>query len=123
MGRCSECDKVFNCPANLASHKRWHRPSTFSSISIQVKDDTPAQSVFNETVTSSPYLHQYFLQKYSNIMSSNFSNAIMNSSQSNLCFTPPPDSEFLSRLYSYSNYFSFQNLIGQNLITNNLFNQ
>lgn len=24
--RCSECDKVFNCPANLASHQRWHRP-------------------------------------------------------------------------------------------------
>lgn len=24
--RCPECDKVFNCPANLASHQRWHRP-------------------------------------------------------------------------------------------------
>ena len=24
--RCPECDKVFNCPANLASHRRWHRP-------------------------------------------------------------------------------------------------
>lgn len=24
--RCSECDKVFNCPANLASHRRWHKP-------------------------------------------------------------------------------------------------
>ena len=24
--RCSECDKIFNCPANLASHKRWHQP-------------------------------------------------------------------------------------------------
>lgn len=24
--KCSECDKVFNCPANLASHKRWHKP-------------------------------------------------------------------------------------------------
>ena len=23
---CPECDKVFNCPANLASHRRWHRP-------------------------------------------------------------------------------------------------
>ncbi|KAK2727063.1 hypothetical protein QYM36_007798, partial [Artemia franciscana] len=23
---CSECDKVFNCPANLASHRRWHQP-------------------------------------------------------------------------------------------------
>lgn len=26
--RCPECDKVFSCPANLASHRRWHRPRT-----------------------------------------------------------------------------------------------
>lgn len=26
--RCAECDKVFNCPANLASHRRWHKPRT-----------------------------------------------------------------------------------------------
>ena len=24
--RCPECEKVFNCPANLASHRRWHKP-------------------------------------------------------------------------------------------------
>ncbi|XP_037541161.1 insulinoma-associated protein 1a-like [Nematolebias whitei] len=24
--RCPDCDKVFSCPANLASHRRWHRP-------------------------------------------------------------------------------------------------
>ncbi|XP_029113480.1 insulinoma-associated protein 1b-like [Scleropages formosus] len=24
--RCAECDKVFSCPANLASHRRWHKP-------------------------------------------------------------------------------------------------
>lgn len=24
--RCDECNKSFNCPANLASHKRWHKP-------------------------------------------------------------------------------------------------
>ena len=28
--RCSECDKSFNCPANLASHKRWHKPKVSS---------------------------------------------------------------------------------------------
>jgi len=25
--RCPDCDKVFNCPANLASHRRWHKPA------------------------------------------------------------------------------------------------
>ncbi|XP_054879027.1 insulinoma-associated protein 1a-like [Poeciliopsis prolifica] len=24
--RCLDCDKVFSCPANLASHRRWHKP-------------------------------------------------------------------------------------------------
>nr|XP_060615173.1 insulinoma-associated protein 2 [Anolis sagrei ordinatus] len=24
--RCPECHKVFSCPANLASHRRWHKP-------------------------------------------------------------------------------------------------
>ncbi|XP_015205587.2 insulinoma-associated protein 2 [Lepisosteus oculatus] len=24
--RCPECNKVFSCPANLASHRRWHKP-------------------------------------------------------------------------------------------------
>ena len=24
--RCPECEKMFNCPANLASHRRWHKP-------------------------------------------------------------------------------------------------
>ncbi|XP_014089842.2 uncharacterized protein nerfin-2 [Bactrocera oleae] len=26
--KCSECEKVFNCPANLASHRRWHKPKS-----------------------------------------------------------------------------------------------
>ncbi|KAK3093180.1 hypothetical protein FSP39_012287 [Pinctada imbricata] len=31
--RCPECDKVFNCPANLASHRRWHKPRPNSTSS------------------------------------------------------------------------------------------
>ncbi|XP_068616274.1 insulinoma-associated protein 2-like, partial [Brachionichthys hirsutus] len=29
--RCPECDKVFSCPANLASHRRWHKPRPLNS--------------------------------------------------------------------------------------------
>ncbi|XP_047468005.1 insulinoma-associated protein 2 [Mugil cephalus] len=29
--RCPECDKVFSCPANLASHRRWHKPRPVNS--------------------------------------------------------------------------------------------
>lgn len=31
--RCPECDKVFNCPANLASHRRWHKPKQATTVS------------------------------------------------------------------------------------------
>ena len=37
--RCPECDKVFNCPANLASHRRWHKPRP----NIASKPNTPAK--------------------------------------------------------------------------------
>lgn len=42
--RCSECDKVFNCPANLASHKRWHKPRNqvnANKISASEKPEKP----------------------------------------------------------------------------------
>ena len=29
--RCPDCDKVFSCPANLASHRRWHKPGSNST--------------------------------------------------------------------------------------------
>ncbi|XP_060658531.1 insulinoma-associated protein 1a [Drosophila nasuta] len=29
--RCPECGKQFNCPANLASHRRWHKPKKETS--------------------------------------------------------------------------------------------
>lgn len=38
--RCTECEKVFNCPANLASHRRWHKPR----ISKLVMEATPTST-------------------------------------------------------------------------------
>ncbi|KAL1230312.1 hypothetical protein TSPI_06772 [Trichinella spiralis] len=43
--RCPECSKVFSCPANLASHRRWHRPKDKVS---------PPQSVVQNTSIESP---------------------------------------------------------------------
>ncbi|KAF5285591.1 hypothetical protein FQA39_LY16560 [Lamprigera yunnana] len=44
--RCPECDKVFNCPANLASHRRWHKPrpnKEMKSDEIGVEAETGEQ--------------------------------------------------------------------------------
>ncbi|XP_058116983.1 uncharacterized protein LOC131288546 [Anopheles ziemanni] len=48
--RCSECDKVFNCPANLASHKRWHKPRGSHGDGAR-KSGTGATKAGNPTVT------------------------------------------------------------------------
>lgn len=52
--RCSECDKVFNCPANLASHKRWHKPRNQAEKKIpqeknknSSEENLPAAEVIN----------------------------------------------------------------------------
>ncbi|CAI5450670.1 unnamed protein product [Caenorhabditis angaria] len=29
--KCPDCDKTFSCPANLASHRRWHKPREMSA--------------------------------------------------------------------------------------------
>lgn len=39
--RCPECDKIFNCPANLASHRRWHRPRPDKSIDPDMAPTPP----------------------------------------------------------------------------------
>ncbi|KAM4541459.1 insulinoma-associated protein 2 [Fundulus diaphanus] len=33
--RCPECDKVFSCPANLASHRRWHKPRPVNNQAVE----------------------------------------------------------------------------------------
>uniref|UniRef100_A0A8C4SR58 INSM transcriptional repressor 2 n=1 Tax=Erpetoichthys calabaricus TaxID=27687 RepID=A0A8C4SR58_ERPCA len=44
--RCPECEKVFSCPANLASHRRWHKPRPWKRSSRWSKAKrTPANEV------------------------------------------------------------------------------
>lgn len=45
---CPECGKKFNCPANLASHRRWHKPRVSSSNVKHIKSNSRSQlSCFN----------------------------------------------------------------------------
>ncbi|XP_053250892.1 insulinoma-associated protein 1 [Podarcis raffonei] len=39
--RCPECDKLFSCPANLASHRRWHKPRPPSAAKPKAAADEP----------------------------------------------------------------------------------
>uniref|UniRef100_A0A6V7HLA1 C2H2-type domain-containing protein n=1 Tax=Bracon brevicornis TaxID=1563983 RepID=A0A6V7HLA1_9HYME len=44
--RCPECDKRFSCPANLASHRRWHKPR----VPQQSATDTSPNSLPAENI-------------------------------------------------------------------------
>lgn len=56
--RCPECDKVFNCPANLASHRRWHKPRpqgvSKTSTPTRILPATSNNLTPNDRLTGSP---------------------------------------------------------------------
>jgi hypothetical protein len=45
--------QVFNCPANLASHKRWHKPRAMKK---PITDNSPIKIVKNKAVEESEEL-------------------------------------------------------------------
>lgn len=47
--RCPECGKQFNCPANLASHRRWHKPKKEGGGAQQKKEN---RNTINTTATT-----------------------------------------------------------------------
>ncbi|XP_068938515.1 insulinoma-associated protein 2 [Petaurus breviceps papuanus] len=51
--RCPECDKVFSCPANLASHRRWHKPRP-ANAATAVPGDGKALPSFSSSSSLSP---------------------------------------------------------------------
>ena len=55
--RCPECEKLFNCPANLASHRRWHRPNARSNSTTNSNGETstptpPSGSSLSSSISS-----------------------------------------------------------------------
>uniref|UniRef100_A0A8C0J7U9 INSM transcriptional repressor 1 n=1 Tax=Chelonoidis abingdonii TaxID=106734 RepID=A0A8C0J7U9_CHEAB len=52
--RCPECDKVFSCPANLASHRRWHKPRPAPSAPEEQPQPKEAGGSSSERDTPSP---------------------------------------------------------------------
>ncbi|XP_074087622.1 insulinoma-associated protein 2 [Macrotis lagotis] len=51
--RCPECDKVFSCPANLASHRRWHKPRPANAATTDPGDGKDLPS-FSSSSSLSP---------------------------------------------------------------------
>ncbi|XP_060907456.1 insulinoma-associated protein 1a [Labrus mixtus] len=47
--RCPECDKVFSCPANLASHRRWHKPKQQTGAAAHSLENEKAAAASGKT--------------------------------------------------------------------------
>ncbi|XP_076982614.1 insulinoma-associated protein 2 [Tamandua tetradactyla] len=59
--RCPECDKVFSCPANLASHRRWHKPrpaaaNAAAASSVDGKQPSSSSSCSPDSGAIVPFL-------------------------------------------------------------------
>ncbi|XP_075049715.1 insulinoma-associated protein 2 [Mixophyes fleayi] len=65
--RCPECDKIFSCPANLASHRRWHKPRTLANdgqvgkkiqIPLEGKENSTGLNATLSLLENSRFQHQ-----------------------------------------------------------------
>ncbi|XP_061824565.1 insulinoma-associated protein 1b [Nerophis lumbriciformis] len=57
--RCPECDKMFSCPANLASHRRWHKPRTGQAApGVKPASEELAKDAISDRDTPSPGLSE-----------------------------------------------------------------
>lgn len=71
--RCTECDKTFSCPANLASHRRWHKPkgeenqpNGLSATSQSEHSDSGSEdeALFSCTQCAKKFRRQAYLRKH-----------------------------------------------------------
>ncbi|XP_062863917.1 insulinoma-associated protein 2 [Trichomycterus rosablanca] len=62
--RCPECDKVFSCPANLASHRRWHKPRDAPSAKMHEKVSVEGKENANEMRPKPQALHQQYQHQH-----------------------------------------------------------
>ncbi|XP_014607822.1 PREDICTED: homeobox protein 5-like [Polistes canadensis] len=95
--KCPECDKRFSCPANLASHRRWHKPRLPNGESITggSNSSTPSTNTTTEiscTRCDAKFSRQAALRKHianqhpENVLNANInsnSNSSTNSNSSN----------------------------------------
>uniref|UniRef100_A0A671KFL4 Insulinoma-associated protein 2-like n=1 Tax=Sinocyclocheilus anshuiensis TaxID=1608454 RepID=A0A671KFL4_9TELE len=96
--RCPECDKVFSCPANLASHRRWHKPRSLSTgdakksqLEARIHEKTSVEGKENASKLRVNNQHQLSLDSSQHHRSAPDSNMMHRGSQD-----PPMDQRYPS---------------------------
>ncbi|GAB0088127.1 insulinoma-associated protein 1 [Sergentomyia squamirostris] len=86
--RCPECGKRFNCPANLASHRRWHKPK--EQIIQKRQDISDTENQFPCSECGKSFKRMAYLRKHMSTHSKKEKVTILShSSHSNDSFTDP----------------------------------
>ncbi|XP_049547934.1 uncharacterized protein LOC125959167 [Anopheles darlingi] len=62
--RCPECGKRFNCPANLASHRRWHKPREQAPERSESTDSDSASGKFRCEQCDKTFKRPAYLKKH-----------------------------------------------------------
>ncbi|KAL5283321.1 INSM2.2 family protein [Megaselia abdita] len=117
--RCSECDKVFNCPANLASHRRWHKPKSELATKKPVEpkspnsEETPSDGIYDCKDCGKTFRRQAYLKKHqaSHQMLQRLT-ALDHLKQNHMGIAPPSNSDF----YQQTAHFAMRH---QKFYTNN----
>lgn len=103
--RCPVCEKVFNCPANLASHERWHKPRNNIKSNISHSNNDIKVCV-KGTVKIEKSSSLVDIENYSNSISSNDSS--LNGNQS-LFACKFCNKKFRRQAYLKKHIYSFHN--------------
>uniref|UniRef100_A0A336KG01 CSON009512 protein n=1 Tax=Culicoides sonorensis TaxID=179676 RepID=A0A336KG01_CULSO len=76
--RCPECGKKFNCPANLASHRRWHKPRD----QVKKSENTSDENQFPCTECNKSFKRMAYLKKHQATHNKNPKNSKNNNNNS-----------------------------------------
>ncbi|KAG5346960.1 INS1A protein, partial [Acromyrmex charruanus] len=85
--RCPECDKRFSCPANLASHRRWHKPRLPNTDSSTTSSSTSSSGNNAEipcTRCEAKFTRQAALRKHLATQHPETNNNVSNSNNNNV---------------------------------------
>lgn len=92
--RCPECDKIFNCPANLASHRRWHKPRMQPSKESFSSEEGDSTSEHGDApyvpcpVCNKMFRRQAYLRKHMTVHQSETLSQVLGESHNNLNSSP-----------------------------------
>ncbi|XP_059621314.1 insulinoma-associated protein 1 [Phlebotomus argentipes] len=86
--RCPECGKRFNCPANLASHRRWHKPK--EQLVSRRQESGESEHQFPCSECGKFFKRMAYLRKH---MATHKKDKVESHSSSDSCSDPPRGAE------------------------------